>query len=507
MTAGTPATLNARDRSLRMVTGISGLDEVLGGGLTPERLYLVEGTPGTGKTTLALQFLREGASRGEVGLYVTLSETAQELAAVALTHGWSLDGIDVFELVNEIGLDPDSEQTILHPSEIELGETTRGVMMRVDELKPTRLVFDSLSEMRLLAQNPLRYRRQILALKHFFATRNCTVLMLDDRTSEPGDLQLHSIAHGVITLEQLPRDFGSERRRLRVVKMRGIKFRGGFHDFMLDTGGITVFPRLVAAEHHTDRDRSLNTTGSAELDLLMGGGLTPATNTLLSGPSGVGKTTTAVCCMVATMKRGARATYYLFDEGMNTFLVRSASLGMDLEPFRASGQLTLLQIDPAELSPGEFSSKVRKAVEQDASTFVVIDSLNAYLQAMPGENYLVLQMHEMLNYLNQQGVTTLLVLGQHGLVGDVHADIDLSYLSDTILLFRYFEAQGQVRAAMSVVKSRTNAHERSIREFKLDSSGLRVGEALTDFQGVLSGLPSYRGNVDLLTSRQDADHA
>lgn len=507
MTAGTPSTLNKRDRSLRLPMGIPGLDEVLGGGLTPERLYLVEGTPGTGKTTLALQFLLEGALRGEVGLYVTLSETSAELQAVALTHGWSLDTLNVFELVNEVGLDPDSEQTILHPSEIELGETTRGVMKRVDELKPARLVFDSLSEMRLLAQNPLRYRRQILALKHFFATRNCTVLMLDDRTSEPGDLQLHSIAHGVITLEQLPRDFGSERRRLRVVKMRGIKFRGGFHDFLLDTGGITVFPRLVASEHHTASEKALNSSGSRELDLLLGGGLAPATNTLLSGPSGVGKTTTAVCCMLAALKRGTRATYYLFDEGANTFLSRSAALGMDLEPYRASGHLTLLQIDPAELSPGEFSSKVRKAVEQDGSTFVVIDSLNAYLQAMPGENFLILQMHELLNYLNQQGVTTLLILGQHGLVGDMHVDIDLSYLSDAILLFRYFEAKGQVRTAVSVVKSRTSAHERTIREFKLDQTGLRVGEALTDFQGVLSGLPSYQGNIDLLAARQDSERA
>ena len=504
---GTPSRLNPQDISLRLPIGVPGIDEILGGGLTPERLYLVEGTPGTGKTTLALQFLLEGAKRNEVGLYVTLSETVTELAAVAKTHGWSLDSLSVFELVNEIGLDPDSEQTILHPSEIELGETTRGVMKRVEELKPVRLVFDSLSEMRLLAQNPLRYRRQILALKHFFATRNCTVLMLDDRTSEPGDLQLHSIAHGVITLEQLPRDFGSERRRMRVVKMRGIKFRGGYHDFALDTGGIAVFPRLVAAEHHTERDRALNTTGSPELDMLLGGGLAPATNTLLSGPSGVGKTTTAVCCLLAALKRGARATYFLFDEGASTLLARSASLGMNLAPYLESGHLDLFQIDPAELSPGEFSSKVRKAIEQDGSTFVVIDSLNAYLQAMPGENYLILQMHELLNYLNQQGITTLLVLGQHGLVGEMHVDIDLSYLSDAILLFRYFEAKGEVRTAVSVVKSRTSAHERTIREFKLDSSGLRVGQALADFQGVLSGLPSYQGSVDMLAPRQELSRA
>jgi circadian clock protein KaiC len=485
-------------------TGVPGLDDILRGGLTQQRLYLVEGTPGTGKTTLSLQFLLEGARQGEKGLYVTLSETAEELRAVAATHGWSLDDLAIFELVNEVGLDPDSEQSILHPSEIELGETTKGVMQKVEEVEPVRVVFDSLSEMRLLAQNPLRYRRQILALKHYFSSRKCTVLLLDDRTSEPGDLQLHSIAHGVISLEQMPRDFGSERRRLRVVKMRGTKFRGGYHDFALDTGGITVFPRLIAAEHHREGEKGDGLTGSNELDALLGGGLSPATNTLLTGPSGVGKTTTAVRCMTAALERGERATYYLFDEGIATLLARSTSLGMDLRPFRAAGNLTLLQIDPAEVSPGQFSSMVRKAVEEDGSTFIVVDSLNAYLKAMPGENFLQLQMHELLNYLNQQGVTTLLVLGQHGLIGDVQPDVDLSYLSDAILLFRYFEAKGEVRSAVSVVKSRTSAHERTIREFRLDASGLTVGEALTDFQGVLTGLPSYQGKIPLLNGAERA---
>lgn len=486
------------DPGLRASTGVPGLDEILCGGLTPQRLYLVEGTPGTGKTTLALQFLLQGDRVGESGLYVTLSETAHELRAVAASHGWSLDKLTIFELVNEIGLDPDSEQSVLHPSEIELGETTRGVMQKVEEVRPVRLVFDSLSELRLLAQNPLRYRRQILALKHFFASRHCTVLLLDDRTSEPGDLQLHSIAHGVISLEQMPRDFGSERRRMRVVKMRGVKFRGGYHDFVLDTGGIVVFPRLIAAEHHRDTGTALKPTGSIELDMLLGGGLGPSTNTLLSGPSGVGKTTTAVHCMMAALERGERATYYLFDEGLATLMSRSASLGMDFRPYLESGQLKVLQIDPAELSPGEFSSRVRLAVEQEGSCFIVVDSLNAYMQAMPGENFLLLQMHELLSYLNQQGVTTLLVLGQHGLIGDINSDVDLSYLSDAILLFRYFEAQGQVRTAISVVKSRTSAHERTIRELRLDSSGLRIGEALTDFKGVLTGLPSYSGRIAML---------
>ena len=488
----------------RISTGVPGLDDILGGGLTPDRLYLLEGTPGTGKTTLALQFLLEGAAEGQRPLYVTLSETGEELRAAAATHGWSLDAVDVFELVSEMGLDPDSEQTILHPSEIELGETVREVIARVDEIRPARVVFDSLSELRLLAQNPLRYRRQILALKQFFSRRSCTVLMLDDRTSEPGDLQLHSIAHGVVSLEQAPRQFGPERRRLRVVKMRGIKFRGGYHDFNLETGGVRVFPRLVAAEHHARFDPTARGTGSPELDLLLGDGLVPGTNTLLLGPSGVGKTTTGVRCMLAALERGEPATYYLFDEGLATLLARSAALGLDLAPHVASGLLTILQIDPAELSPGEFSARVKAAVEDRGSRFVVIDSLNAYLHAMPGEEFLILQMHELLSYLNQQGVTTLLALGQHGVVGEVRSDVDLSYLSDCILLFRFFEAAGQVRTALAVVKSRVNAHERTIRELRLTSQGLQVGQALGDFEGVLTGLPAYRGRIAMLPGEASA---
>ncbi|MDB5513110.1 MAG: putative circadian clock protein KaiC [Enterovirga sp.] len=483
---------------MRISTGISGLDEVLCGGITPNRLYLLEGTPGTGKTTLSLQFLLTGAAEGQRCLYVTLSETADELRAAAATHGWSLDPIEIYELVSESGLDPETEQTILHPSELELGETVKEVIARVEEVKPTRVVFDSLSELRLLAQNPLRYRRQILALKQFFSKRSCTVLMLDDRTAEPGNLQLHSIAHGVISLEQAPREFGSERRRLRVIKMRGIKFRGGYHDMILETGGVQVFPRLIAAEHHAAFDPTPRSTGSAELDRLLGGGLVPGTNTLLLGPSGVGKTTSCMACVTAALERGERVTYYLFDEGLATVLARCATLGMDPRPYIESGRLAISQVDPAELSPGEFSSKVRKAVEEDGSSLVVIDSLNAYLHAMPGEEFLILQMHELLSYMNQLGVTTLLVLGQHGVVGEVRTDVDLSYLSDCVLLFRFFEAGGEVRTALSVVKSRVNAHERTIRELRLSSRGLQVGEALQDFEGILTGLPSYRGRVAML---------
>lgn len=487
-------------QSPRVPTGIAGLDDILGGGLTQGRIYLVEGTPGTGKTTLSLQFLLDGARTGETCLYVTLSETGEELHAVAATHGWSLDALTVFELVSETGLDPESEQSVLHPSEVELGETTREVMRQVDRLRPQRIVFDSLSELRLLAQNPLRYRRQILAMKHFFSQRRCTVLLLDDKSSYESDQQLHSIAHGVISLEQIPRDFGVERRRLRVIKMRGIKFRGGYHDFSLGTGGIEVFPQLIAAEHHRGFDSTFSSTGNSRLDGLLGGGLLPGTNLLLLGPSGIGKTTTALACVQAALLRGERATYYLFDEGLGTLLARSTALGLDLRPFIESGLLDILQIDPAALSPGEFAHMIRKAVEIRGSNLLVIDSLNAYSQAMPGETHLLLQMHELLSYLGQQGVKTLLILGQHGLLGDVKADVDLSYLSDTILLFRFFEAQAEIRSAISVVKSRSSAHERTIRELRISAKGIQVGEALVDFIGVMGRVPAYRGRVEMLHS-------
>lgn len=482
----------------RVATGVPGLDEILGGGLPRDRIYLVEGAPGSGKTTLALQFLLKGRELKESGLYITLSETEAELRAAASSHGWSLDGVDLFELVSEEGLDPESEQSVLHPSDVELGETTRRVMAQVDSTKPLRVVFDSLSEMRLLAQNPLRHRRQILALKHFFSTRKCTVLLLDDQTSEDGDLQLHSIAHGVISLERTAEEYGSQRRRMEVVKLRGVKYRSGFHDFKLDTGGITVFERLVASHHGAVIKDGVVTTGAPRLDELIGGGLSRGTNTLITGPSGVGKTTTAVRCALSALERGEKVAYYLFDEGLPTLLARSKAMGMELHPYVATGQLAIRAIDPAELSPGEFAFQVRQAVEHAGVGTVVIDSLNAYLQAMPGQKFLLLQMHELLTYLNQQGVVTLLILAQHGFIGEVRSDIDLSYLSDSILLFRFFEAAGAVRTAISAVKSRTTAHEKIIREIRLTSRGIEIGEALTDFRGVMSGLPSYDGAVAML---------
>ncbi|MGI4950122.1 MAG: ATPase domain-containing protein, partial [Janthinobacterium lividum] len=361
---------------------------------------------------------------------------------------------------------------------------------------------DSLSELRLLAQSPIRYRRQILALKHFFSTRQCTVLFLDDKSGSGSDLQLHSIAHGVVSLEQTLSGFGAQRRRLHIVKMRGLRYRGGYHDFEIARGGLCVYPRLVASDHETSVAGDAVSSGSPELDALLGGGLVPGTATLLTGPAGVGKTTASVQCMVTTLQLGGKAAYFLFDERLPTLLTRSASLGMDIQPFIENGQLEVRAIDPAEMSPGEFAGAVRSAVEEHGATFVVIDSLNAYLQSMPNEQFLVLQMHEMLSYLGQKGVVSVLILGLHGVMGDVRSDIDLSYLSDTVVQLRYFEAQGEVRQAISVIKTRTARHERTIREFRIGSDGLQVGEPLRQFSGVLTGAPIFSGEGTILMAQQ-----
>jgi circadian clock protein KaiC len=496
---------NAKSADDRVSTGIPGLDNVLGGGLDPERLYLIEGEPGTGKTTLALQFLLEGARRGENGLYVTLSETERELRLVARRHGWTLDEISVFELVPpEATLNPEKEMTLFHPAELELSETSKLIFDRVTEVNPTRIVFDSLSEMRLLAQNSLRYRRQILALKHFFAGRRCTVLLLDDFSSEEHDLQLHSIAHGVVTLQQLALDYGAERRRLRVKKMRGIKFRSGYHDFIIETGGMKIFPRLVAAEHHKAFVGDLTKSGVAELDTLLGGGLERGTSALLVGGAGVGKSSIAVTYAVGAAQRGERVAMFAFDEGLGTLFARAAGLGVDLQEYVEQGLITIQQIDPAEMSPGEFTHLVRDAVEQRNVRVLLIDSLNGYLNGMPDERFLVLQVHELLSYLNQLGVLTIMVLAQHGLLGQMQTPVDLSYLSDTVIMLRYFEAGGRVRRAISVVKKRSGSHENAIREFQLTSEGVRVGPPLTQFSGILTGTPTYVGDPRPLMP-EDAD--
>lgn len=419
------------------------MDDILGGGIDADRVYLYEGKPGTGKTTLAMQFLLEGVRNGERALYVSLSETRRELDVVAHRHGWSLHGVDVFELVSpETTLDPERELTILHPAEMELSETTQLVFDRVRETNPSRVVFDSLSEMRMLAQSPLRYRRQILALKHFFAERRCTVVLLDDLSSAQNDLQLHSISHGVVLLEQLAIDYGAERRRLSVVKMRGIRFRGGFHDFTIEKGGLAIYPRLIAAEHHKEFLGDLTPSGNAELDLLLGGGLERGTNALLIGAAGVGKSSLAMTYVTAAAGRGEHAVVFAFDEGRGTLDARSRSLGLPLQAAIDSGLVRIQQIDPAEMSPGEFAQRVRRSVEEEGARVIVIDSLNGYLNAMPDGRFLILQMHELLSYLSQLGVLTILVLAQHGLVGPMDTPLDISYLSDAVVMLRYFEYEG-----------------------------------------------------------------
>lgn len=480
----------------RVSTGSEGLDDILGGGLDANRMYLYEGRPGTGKTTIALQFLLEGVRGGERVLYISLSETRRELELVARRHGWSLQGVDIFELVPpETTLDPDRELTVFHPAEMELSETTGLIFKEVERLNPTRVVLDSLSELRLLAQNPLRYRRQVLALKHFFTNRNCTVVLLDDLSSSQDDLQLHSIAHGVVMLEQLAIDYGAERRRLRVIKMRGIRFRGGYHDFTIAQGGLRIFPRLVAAEHHKAFHGEFVASGNAELDQLLGGGLERGTNALLLGSAGVGKSSLALAYAIAAAERGEHAVFFAFDEGRGTIEARAQTLGLPLQKHLDSGKIRFQQVDPAELSPGEFAATLRRSVEIDNARVVIIDSLNGYLNAMPDERFLILQMHELLSYLAQQGVLTILILAQHGLVGPMDTPLDISYLSDAVVMLRYFEFGGTVRRALSVVKKRSGNHEHTIREFRLGNAGIKLGPPLKEFSGIFSGNPRYTGTA------------
>jgi circadian clock protein KaiC len=484
--------------SEKLATGIAGLDNVLGGGLTPSHLYLVEGMPGSGKTTLALQFLLEGARRGESTLYVTLSESAEELHAVAASHGWSLSAVNIRELSpSEEALRSEDQYTMFHPSEVELGETTRVILNEVERIQPTQIVFDSLSEFRLLAGNPLRYRRQILALKQFFSGRNCTVLLLDDMTSTNHDLQVQSIAHGVLSLEQLNPDYGSERRRLRVIKYRGVRFRGGYHDYIIQRGGLRVFPRLVASESRTKRPRDRFASGIAELDKLLGGGIERGNSTLIAGAAGTGKSSVAAQFVHAAASRGQKALMVIFDEAEATLLDRAANLDIGLQAFVEAGTVLLKQVDPAELALGQLVDAIQDAVECQSVSLVVIDSLNGYLSAMPGEHHLVIQLHELLMYLGQKGVATLLISAHQGVIGaSLSSPVDISYLADAVILMRYFEAAGEVRQAISIVKKRGGSHERSIREFKMARGRIQVGEPLKEFRGVLTGVPMFQGDSE-----------
>jgi circadian clock protein KaiC len=474
-------------------SGIAGFDNVLGGGFTPHRLYLVEGVPGSGKTTLAVQFLLEGVRNGESVLYVTLSESAEELQAVAASHGWSLDGITIRELVaSEQSLSTDEQYTMFHPSEVELSETTKTILSDVERIKPTRVVFDSLSELRLLAGNPLRYRRQILALKQFFSGRKCTVLLLDDMTSTSHDLQVQSIAHGAVRLEQMYPEYGAERRRLIVLKFRGVRFRGGYHDYLIKRGGIEVYPRLIASEKPAEPVEDKLGSGIAELDRLLGGGIERGTSTLIVGAAGTGKSSLAAQFVAAAARREQKSAMFIFDESTRTLLTRAAGLGIDLQQHVDAGAVTIQQVDPAELSPGEFAHTIRNAVERQHAKVIVIDSLNGYLNAMPEERFLIIQLHELLTYLGHAGVATLLIGAHQGLIGgQTITPVDASYLADAVILMRYFESRGEVRQAISVVKKRGGAHERTIREIRLEPGRISLGAPLRDFRGILSGVPMF----------------
>lgn len=480
----------------RPATGIAGLDDVLSGGLARNRSFLLEGNPGTGKTTIALQFLLAGAVAGERGLYVTMSETESELRTSAASHGWQLDDLEIYELAPpETLLTEDQQQSLLYSSDLELGETTKRIFEAFDRSKPHRVVIDSLSEIRLLAQSSLRYRRQILAMKHFFAQRGATVMLLDDLTTEVADKSVHSVAHGVIRLEELAPEYGSDRRRLRVLKYRGSRFRGGYHDFVIETGGIRVFPRLVSAEHRRRFKRDRLKCNNRELDELLGGGVERGSSVLILGPAGAGKSIMALTFVVSAIERGERVALFVFDEEVGLLVDRALGLGIDLEAMCASGNLSLTQIDAAEVTPGEFSSRVRDSIENFGAKTVVIDSLTGYQASMPEERALILHMHELLQFCNRSGATTFLTVAQHGLMGEMRAPIDLTYLADTVILLRYFEAVGEVRRAISVVKKRTSAHETTIREYRMHSKGISLGQPLTNFHGVLRGVPEIVGGL------------
>ena len=490
----------------KAATGVQGLDDILAGGLHRGRVYLIEGSPGTGKTTIATQFLLAGAAAGERGLYITLSETEDELRESAASHGWRLDDpLSVYELIPpESLLDEEQQQSLLYSSDLELGETTKRIFEVIEQHKPQRIVLDSLSEIRLLAQSSLRYRRQVLALKHYFARNGATVVMLDDLTSETHDKTVHSVAHGVIRLEELAPDYGSDRRRLRVIKYRGQIYRGGFHDMIIETGGVTVFPRLVSAEHRSEFSRDPLPSNSPELNALLGGGIERGSSTLVLGPAGTGKSLLTLSFALQAIERGESAAIFIFDEELGLLFERAKGLGLDLAPLRESGKLIVEQVDSAELAPGEFAQRVRTCVQEHNARTVVIDSLNGYQAAMPEEKQLILHMHELLQFLNRQGANTFLTVAQHGLVGDMKAPVDVTYLADTVILLRYFEAMGRVRRAISVIKKRTSAHEDTIREYRIGRGGITVGPTLTKFQGVLRGVPEMIGTGEALMDLESA---
>lgn len=482
-------------------TGIEGLDVVLSGGLPHHHIYLLEGQSGTGKTTLAMQFLIAGAANGERGLFVTTSETTRELQQVATSHNWSLKGIEIFELntYQEELAATEGFYTLFYPAEVELSKSTEQILNEVERIQPTRVIIDALSGLRLLADDPLQHRRQIDELRRALIHKQCTVIMIDEVTDSESNFHPRSLAHGIIRLEQIPHIYGAERRRLRIVKLRGLHTTGGYHDFRITTGGIQVYPRLIASQHPHSSDREPVSCGLSELDTMLNGGLGRGSCMLLMGPAGTGKSTIAMQYAFAAAQRQEHHAIYLFEEHIDTYLERATSLGIDIRTPIKSGLAHVQQVDPAEMSPSEFAHNIRDQVDHYNLRLVIIDSVNGYLNAMPEQRFLNLHMQELLSYLNRKGIITLLIIAQYGMLGrEVRTPIDLTSITDTVILLRYFEALGEVRQSIAVLKKRTGGHEHTIRELRIGSQGIRIGQPLKDFQGVLTGIPSYLGKTDPL---------